>query len=71
VIPEGKKLLLLSAIFALALLLAAGITGIRVADANPCAAQCQSALSSCLAQTQGSPSCSSQYSACLASCKSR
>ncbi|MGQ0672570.1 MAG: hypothetical protein ACT4N2_06775 [Hyphomicrobium sp.] len=55
--------------FAGAMLAIAGFAGIRIADANQCAAQCYAAEQACMQQTKGSASCSAQLTRCLQSCR--
>lgn len=66
---EGKKLAIASLMFMLSMLVVAGFTGVQVADANQCAAQCYAAEQACMQSRKGSPSCSSELTSCLQACR--
>lgn len=66
---EPRKLLLGSLFCGLVLLALVGLTGVEVADANQCAAQCHSAHQSCMIARKGNPSCNAALTSCLQSCR--
>ena len=67
---EGKRLVLGSAVFVLAMLGLTALTGIQIAGAgNECAAQCHANYSQCMMQTKGSPQCGASLTQCLQSCR--
>ncbi len=66
---EGKRIVLVSMLFMLAILALVGVTGIPVADANQCAAQCYASHQSCMQTRKGDPSCNAQLTSCLQSCR--